>query len=353
MKNSNVIIYTLTLVLFFTALPSMGQSGGEGDSTQKVNLELDLSESELLVELGEHIPVDTTKFTAKELRAIKRAEKQKARSQIINGEVISADTLSMIDSLIYIDLADNRITSEGEGQIPTLEAAWKPVLTDHHIGIRGGWGTGMIRREPARESYGLPYSLWNFSVAYKFDVPEQKYVGTISFELGYMEKGYAYLLTYGGEIAYTQKYSVIELPILWQPYLPLGKGSRFHLSAGPFMSYTLSSWEKQYNITTGEVYFDREYELDPLIDYYWGFGITAGAGVVVAVDRFSFALEGRYTIQLSDILRGPEYVENAPFRSPVDNISVTIGMFYQFSIGSENQRKKTLKKLRDLNIEGL
>lgn len=353
MKIDRIIKYLTSLVLLFVVIPSMGQQQDVVvDSTLKVDLEMNLHDSTLKVAVSGS-EQDSVKLTAKQLRELKKAERERAKELTIGGEMVSQETLALVDSLIYVDVSDVEIKEEGEGQIPTLEAAWKPVLIDHYIGIRGGWGTGMIRREPVPETTTLPFSLWNFNLAYRFDVPEQKYVGTISFELGFMEKGFSYLLSYGGDVEYMRQFSVIEFPILWQPYLPLGKGSRFHLSLGPFLSYTLNSWEKQHNIATGEIYFEREYVLDPLIDYFWGFGITLGAGVVISVDKFLISLEGRYTIQLSDVLRGPEYVDNAPFRSPVDHMGGTIGIYYKFSDGKEQQRKKTLQKLRNLNIEGL
>ncbi len=349
MKNINIKTVGVVLITILS-LSSLRAQDLVQDTLKGMDLELSLKDSTLMtVEGGQ----DSIKLTARELRELKKTEKERLKEErrsMIAGEVISADTLAMIDSLLYMDIAPDEVTDEGEGQVPTLESAWKPVLVNHSLGIRGGWGTGMMRREPAREGFGYPSPLWNLSLAYKFDVPEQKYLGTISFELGYMQKGFAYLLRYGGDEVYTRQFDVVELPILWQPYLPLGGGSRFFLSAGPFLSYTLSSWERQYNKSTDEVYFDREYKMDPMVDYMWNYGITAGAGVSIAIQRWMIVVEGRYTIQLSDIMRGPEFVEYAPFRSPVDHIGATIGVFYEFSIGEERQKQKTLERLRNLNI---
>lgn len=216
--------------------------------------------------------------------------------------------------------------------VPTLSAAWDPVLIDHSIGIRMGWGTGKLRREPDRESITVPYPLWNAGLVYRFDVPEQKYVGTMSFELQYVQKGYAYNYSYDGDLAYTQYYDMIEFSTLWQPYLPLGNGSRVFLAAGPFISYSLGSWEKEYTHEEGYVYSDQEYEMDSLNDYFWNYGIAVGGGFYFEFGRWGVTIDGRYTIQLSDLVRGPEYVTDNPFRTPVDHIGASVGVQYKFKI---------------------
>lgn len=229
-------------------------------------------------------------------------------------------------------------------EIPTLEAAWKPVLINHHIGIRGGYGLGSMRREPAKENVGLPFGLLNFGISYRFDVPAQKYVGTIEVDLGFMQKGFAYKFAFDEDRAYARMYNVVELPILWQPYLPLGKGgSRFYISAGPFLSYAFGGEEREYDDKTKEIYSTNKYKYDTMNDYLWGFGITAGGGFFIAIKRFAISAEFRYTIGLSDIMRGPEFVEGNPFRTPVDQMSVSLGVHYKFSIGKDPTSKQ-LKK---------
>ncbi len=216
-------------------------------------------------------------------------------------------------------------------ELPTLQQPWAPVLVDHSFGLKGGWATGIIRREPARQTVWLPYPLWNFGVSYRFDVPEQKNVGTIIFELQYIQKGYAYNLAYDEPEAYSQRFDIIELPILWQPYLSLGRGgSRVYLTAGPFISYTISSYEQYFDSTTGEVTSQGVYDLNPLNDYFWNYGVAVGGGFYVGIDRFAVSVDLRYSIQLSDMLRGPEYIAGNPFRTPVDHIGVSLGVHYTF-----------------------
>ncbi len=244
----------------------------------------------------------------------------------VSAQVDSTESDSTEYSTEFID--------DIELEVPTLEAAWAPVDIDHSVGFRAGWGTGFIRREPARQSTDLPFDLWNFGLTYRFDIPAQKYVGTIMFELQYVQKGFAYLESFDGTAAYARRLDVIELPILWQPYLPLGnKGSRIYLNAGPFLSYTLSSYEQNFDTETGEIKSEGAYEFDPNNDYYWNYGIAAGLGFYIAIGDFAITADGRYTIQLSDLMRGPESIVGNPFRTPVDHIGVSVGLQYKFSLG--------------------
>ncbi len=267
--------------------------------------------------------------------------------KIIQAILLLCTTALMVNSASAQQIDENRIVNidstefvdDIKLEVPTLEAAWAPVLIDHSFGVRVGWGTGFIRREPAKEGTDLPFNLWNFGLTYRFDIPEQKYVGTIMFELQYVQKGYAYLDTFDGTAAYARSFDVIELPILWQPYLPLGdKGSRIYLNAGPFLSYTLSSYEMYYDTESGEVSKEGAYEFDPNVDYFWNYGIAAGLGLYIAIGDFAITADGRYTIQLSDLVRGPEQIPGNPFRTPVDHLGVSIGVQYKFAVGGRKNK---------------
>lgn len=238
---------------------------------------------------------------------------------------VKSDTLAVAKPTL-----DSAHTQE---EIGTLDVAWKPVVINHSIGVRGGWGMGFMRREPNRDGATTPFQLWNGGVTYRFDIPAQKYVGTISFDLDYMQKGYAYLRTFNGTTAYAHQFDVIQLSIIWQPYLPLSRknDSRIYLIAGPFVSYTISGGEEQeFDVETKKIFFKRKYAMDPMNDYYLNYGITAGLGFQIAFGRFAISADARYNIQLSDIMRGPEYIVGNPFRTPVDHVGVSLGFHYNF-----------------------
>ncbi len=220
-------------------------------------------------------------------------------------------------------------------QSPSIAAAWAPVKVDHHIGIRGGYAMGTARFEPIRNTDML-MGLMLGGLTYKFDVPKQKYVGMIEVDLTWTQKGYTRFQNFDPEagVEQEQRTCEIELPILWQPYLPLGRGgSRFYLSAGPYVSYALSS-EIRGNYDPkdkGNIPPWQKYDYDPTKDNRWGYGIAVGGGFMIAIKRFAISVEGRYNIGLSDILKGVEKVpDNNYFRSPMDQIAISFGVGYRF-----------------------
>lgn len=232
--------------------------------------------------------------------------------------------------------------TEIEPQIGTLAKAWKPVVMEHYLGIRGGYGTGSGRFEPLRQTQSYS-GLLNFGINYKFDAPEQKYVGCIEIDLNYMEKGFKYE-TYNesGEI-YSRKYTMIELPILWQPYLPLSKknsSTRFYLSAGPYLGYALNSTEQLYKKEGGTIISEGEYSYISARDNRFEFGVVAGAGIQVAIKRFMIGAEFRYGIMLSDIMKGVNKYPKNPFRSPVDCMNISFGVSYKISTITKITEKK-------------
>lgn len=218
----------------------------------------------------------------------------------------------------------------GKVGVSTLDAEWQPVVAEHYIGIRGGWGVGSARFEPLRLNANYP-GLLTFGIVYKFDVPKQRNVGTIQAELNYMEKGFQYETYNESGIFYSRRYSIIELPILWQPYVEISKsGSRLFLSAGPYVGYGFNNssyriYQKEGNITNEE----GPYEYDPLRDNYFEYGIVAGGGLLIAVKRISFWIEFRYNIMLSDVLRGVDKYPGNPFRSPIDLMNLSAGIAYR------------------------
>ena len=213
----------------------------------------------------------------------------------------------------------------------TLQKAWAPVKVVHNIGIRGGYGSGSMRREPTRNKRGYS-GLMNIGVTYRFDVPVQKYMGAITAELNWKQKGFAYeTFSESGEV-YRRRYTVIELPIMWQPYLPLGRGgSRFHLNAGPFVSYVIDGGEYEIYADDGskETIEKGSYYFDNLRDNRWEYGISAGAGFFIAIRRFAITLDFRYDIGLSDILKGVNKYSGNPFRSPIDHMGVSLGVSFR------------------------
>lgn len=207
----------------------------------------------------------------------------------------------------------------------TVTAAWAPLEVEHYFGIRGGYGIGSGRFEPIKNMQSY-MGMYNFGLSYKLDVPKQRFVGAIEFGIEYMEKGFQYETYFESEIGYRRKYSMISIPILWQPYLPFTKSgeSRLYLNAGPNVGYALSSSYETVDLKTGETSDQGQWSYDQLRDNRWEYGVVLGAGVIVAIKkRVTFGVDFRYNIMLSDIFKGVNKYPGNPFRSPVDVMNLS------------------------------
>ncbi|CDN31150.1 hypothetical protein BN938_1053 [Mucinivorans hirudinis] len=224
----------------------------------------------------------------------------------------------------------------GQEEFSTLQAEWKPVLTNHYFGLRGGYGIGKERFEPLRLSEGYK-GLLNLGLIYRFDAPSQKYVGCVEIDLNYAQKGFAYETYIESNRIYSRKYTLIELPILWQPYLPLSEKngmSRLYLSIGPYLGYSLSSDYRIYEKSTGATIEEGVYEYNTIRDNRLECGLILGGGLQFGILRnLNFGIEFRYQIMLSNVLKGKNKVQDNPFFSPVDNMSLSAGLSYKIFTG--------------------
>lgn len=225
----------------------------------------------------------------------------------------------------------------------SLSAAWAPVKVDHYLGIKGGYAMSGIRLEPQRNTSYLN-GLIEMGIVYRFDVPQQKYLGTIEFSLNVSQKGYKLYESYTSTRVYERTYTEINFPIVWQPYLPLGrKGSRFYASAGPFGSYALSSSWKEYDEEKGTQFGDGNYTYEGGRDNRWGYGITVGGGFFIAIRSFSISMEYRYNIGLSDIFKSVNKYDGNPFRSPVDQMTISLGVNYKLPLNRKKNNNNVLE----------
>lgn len=234
-------------------------------------------------------------------------------------------------------------TPEEEAEEGTMNAAWKPVIMDHYFGIRGGYGFGKDRFEPARQSKSYN-GLLNFGLVYRFDAPAQKYVGCIEVDINYLQKGYQYETYAESGITYSRQMTVIEIPILWQPYLPLSsknRASRIYLSAGPYVGYCLSSKYRIFKTEDdSQTIEEGKYDYNSSRDNRFECGVVVGGGFQVAVKRLTLGLEFRYNIMLSNVLKGVSTYAGNPFFSPVDAMNVSFGVTYKILSGEKKVKKE-------------
>ena len=78
-------------------------------------------------------------------------------------------------------------------------------------------------------------------------------------------------------------------------------------------------------------------------DNRWGYGLAGGGGIAVLFGRYELNFRARYYFGLSDVVRNRnKYYDNTddgpenpfwttPMRSPLDNITITVGLSYRFN----------------------
>mgnify|MGYP000206924585 CR=1 FL=1 len=78
-------------------------------------------------------------------------------------------------------------------------------------------------------------------------------------------------------------------------------------------------------------------------DNRWGYGLAGGGGIALLIRRFEINVRARYYFGLSDIVRNRnKYADNGidgsenpfwatPMRSPLDNLTVSVGLSYRFN----------------------
>lgn len=199
----------------------------------------------------------------------------------------------------------------------------------HYLGVRGGWGGGSARFTPARETK-LEWGLYSGGLSYKF-YTAQKYVGGIQIDLQYMGRGFAYDLQSKSDSSYHRTINSFELPFMWQPHIYVfQRHGRIFLNLGVYLSYMGGS-KYYYKSKKAGIYEEGPYQKQVTRDARWGYGLCGGAGIGFLIRRFEIAVEGRYYFGYSDVLRNGTKYQGNPTHSPLDNINISLALYYRLS----------------------
>lgn len=205
------------------------------------------------------------------------------------------------------------------------------VHAQHYVGVRGGYGGGTIRFEPARET-GFLIGMPSGGVSWKY-YSEVKYVGAIGIDLQYIEKGFKWFPRVGSDTSYQRRMQTIEMPFMWQPHLYLFKHHvRTFINLGVYASYIISSDSSTVSRKNG-VLHSGNYPMRLVKDNAWGYGLCAGAGIGVLLDRFEILVEARYSFGYSDLLKNSTKYPGNPARSPNDALNFSMGIYYRLGKG--------------------
>ena len=161
--------------------------------------------------------------------------------------------------------------------------------------------------------------------------PGPEYVGGIQIDLQYMGRGFAYDLQSKSDSSYHRTINSFELPFMWQPHIYVfQRHGRIFLNLGVYLSYMGGS-EYYYKSKKAGIYEEGPYQRQITRDARWGYGLCGGAGIGFLIRRFEIAVEGRYYFGYSDVLRNGTKYQGNPTHSPLDNINISLALYYRLS----------------------
>lgn len=196
----------------------------------------------------------------------------------------------------------------------------------HYIGLRGGWGLGYGRFAPTSwYNMRMVWGMWSGGLQWKY-YGEMNYVGAVGGEIEFIQRAYQNQAGLESEDYYRRVVNSINVPFIWHIHMNFNENrSRVFLNLGVWASYNIDSYYIQKrgdDMTTG-VYHMKLVRDNPL-----GYGLLGGIGFNYMIGRWELMLEARYYFSYGDILRNQAVYSGNPTRSPLDNVSVSLGFFY-------------------------
>lgn len=217
------------------------------------------------------------------------------------------------------------------------------VEAQHTIGVNFGGGMATGRFEPTQETKPIVGTFTSgFSWRY---YSSQRVVGGIGADLEFVQQGFCIATNTSrvddkkDYLYYTRHVNSIMLPLIWQPHAYIKKRVRLYLEAGVNFSYNLSStYEMETLVDQIKLTEKGDYHFKTVRDNRWGYGLLGGGGLAVLIKQFEINLRARYYFGYSDILRNRNKYSSSiegftltPLRSPLDNLTITIGLNYRFN----------------------
>lgn len=206
----------------------------------------------------------------------------------------------------------------------------------HYIGAKVGYGSGSVRIFPPQET-GMLWGMYSGGVSWKY-YSKEKYVGGVQVDLEFMQKGYKQDMPYAPmpedtTTTYHRFVNSVQMPLIWQPHVYLfNRSLRVFLNLGLVFSYNIDSRYEWTSQTDGLIE-KGTHDMILVRDNRWGYGLCGGFGMSVLIKRFEIMAEGRYYYGYSDVLKNRNKYADNPLRSPLDNINVSIGMYYRLGKG--------------------
>ena len=230
-----------------------------------------------------------------------------------------------------------------------LFAASHAATAQHTLGFMAGYGMANGRFDPKMETRAQ-WGIYTGGLSWRY-YGTQRFVGGLGIDLEFIQQGFSFapnaaLVEEEKDYQwYTRRINSIMLPVVWQPHVYLLRNRvRVYLEAAATFSYNISStYENEYARDRGEEPWKGDYDFKLPRDNRWGYGLAGGGGIAVLFGRYELNFRARYYFGLSDVVRNRnKYYDNTddgpenpfwttPMRSPLDNITITVGLSYRFN----------------------
>lgn len=245
----------------------------------------------------------------------------------------------------------------------------------HTLGVTAGYGMGSARFYPAQETKGV-WGHYSGGLSWRY-YGTTRFVGGVGADLEFLQQGFSYA-PYASTtenkadyVYYTRKVNSIVLPIVWQPHFYMARNHiRVFLEAAATFSYNLSSsYVNDIAKNDGEANWEGTYEFKTARDNRFGYGLAGGGGVSFLIKRIELMFRARYYFGYSDIVRNRnKYADNVddgpenpfwatPLRSPLDNLTLSIGISYRFNKDgfkewtTKREKREKAKKTFNYNLD--
>lgn len=246
--------------------------------------------------------------------------------------------------------------------------AWQGSTAQHTLGVIAGYGMASGRFEPKQESRAR-WGMYSGGLTWRY-YGEQRFVGGFGIDLEFVQQGFSYatnaaLVDDKKEfLYYTRHINSVALPIVWQPHVYLFRNHvRIYLEAAATFFYNISStYQNEEALQQGKNDWRGEYRFHLSRDNRWGYGLAGGAGIAFLIRRFEINFRARYYFGYSDIVRNRNrYADNTtdgsenpfwatPLRSPLDNITISVGLNYRFNKEGFNTWKPRPKREKNREV---
>lgn len=219
----------------------------------------------------------------------------------------------------------------------------------HTLGFTAGYGMGTGRFQPQQEMRAV-WGLYSGGLTWRY-YGSQRVVGCFGLDLEFQQQGFSFATNTSqvedrkDYLYYRRQINSVMLPVVWAPHFyMLHNRVRVYLEAAATFSYNMSStYENPQAQASGATDWRGDYRFKTPRDNRWGYGLAGGGGIAFLLGRVELNFRARYYYGLSDIVRNRNrYADNAddgpenpfwstPMRSPLDNLTISVGLSYRFN----------------------